>query len=564
MKPFSLLLMFLVMLLAGVASLAADFKVNYAAMVSTSLHAKQPAIYTDGQIKISLPDGYGGRYVAGEFSTIQGVQRNHLAHLLADNTVDPSWFPNPDGRVDSLVMTGNNLFVQGKFHNIAGQQRLGLAKFNTANGQVTPWNPNADNIVCTMALSGNILYVGGWFVYIGGQSRSALAALDVNTGLATNWNPNPILHNGHCSVRTILINGNTIYIGGAFSNVGGQPRSMIAAVSATTGQVTSLNPGANTSVLGLGLSGNILYAVGSFTTFGGFNRGCGAAVDISTGLVTSWNPNAYGGGNTTINDIAILGSTIYVGGVFTNIGGQPRSYLAALNANTATPTAWNPNPDNEVYTICISGSTIYVGGRFTHVGGQLRRSIAALDINTGRATNWNPNADQSVAKIRTVGTKVYAAGLFLNIGGQIRYSIGILDSATGLATPWSANADFRIFDIALSGNTIYAGGEFRTIGGQARGRIAAIELSPSTSLQPDLNNPTLTLHPNPATTSVAISLSTGHLKQVEVLDQLGRVVLVASTLPGNSLDISGLAAGTYMVKVSTENGVATKRLAVVR
>jgi hypothetical protein len=76
--------------------------------------------------------------------------------------------------------------------------------------------------------------------------------------------------------------------------------------------------------------------------------------------------------------------------------------------------------------------------------------------------------------------------------------------------------------------------------------------------------PVLTLRPNPATTQVQIHLTAGTLNQVSVMDQLGRTVLSTTTLNGDVLDISGLAAGSYVVRVMTETGVVTQRLAVVR
>jgi hypothetical protein len=60
-------------------------------------------------------------------------------------------------------------------------------------------------------------------------------------------------------------------------------------------------------------------------------------------------------------------TTVYAGGDFTRIGGQPRAILAALPAASATPTAWSPywklDPAHPqlIYDICLSpdGSRLY-------------------------------------------------------------------------------------------------------------------------------------------------------------------------------------------------------------
>src|SRR5207244_484027 len=96
--------------------------------------------------------------------------------------------------------------------------------------------------------------------------------------------------------------------------------------------------------------------------------------------------------NGGVSALAVSGSTVYAGGSFTSIGGQPRSRAAALDAATGLATAWNPGASDRVLALAVSGSTVYAGGFFTNVGGQLRKYVAALDAATGLAIAWNPAA----------------------------------------------------------------------------------------------------------------------------------------------------------------------------
>ena len=85
------------------------------------------------------------------------------------------------------------------------------------------------------------------------------------------------------------------------------------------------------------------------------------------------------------------------GGAFTNIGGQPRFGIAAIDAATGSATSWNPSfGGGEVFALAVSGSIVYVGGDFTIIGGQSRYNIAALDTTTGLATSLNPDTDYEV------------------------------------------------------------------------------------------------------------------------------------------------------------------------
>ena len=42
-----------------------------------------------------------------------------------------------------------------------------------------------------------------------------------------------------------------------------------------------------------------------------------------------------------------------------------------------------------MYALAVSGTKVYAGGIFTTIGDQTRKYIAALDAATGLATAWN-------------------------------------------------------------------------------------------------------------------------------------------------------------------------------
>src|SRR5205807_1597512 len=118
------------------------------------------------------------------------------------------------------------------------------------------------------------------------------------------------------------------------------------------------------------VNGSTIYAGGAFTSIGGQTRNSIAAVDATTGLATSWDPNATG----TVYALAVNGPAVYAGGTFSNIGGQARNNIAALDAASASATAWNPNANNTVFALLVDASaastTVYAGGDFTSIGGQ--------------------------------------------------------------------------------------------------------------------------------------------------------------------------------------------------
>ena len=127
--------------------------------------------------------------------------------------------------------------------------------------------------------------------------------------------------------------------------------------------------------------GETIYIGGSFTQVG---RATGGAVAIDTGTGAAQHPYPKVVGS--VHAVAPDGSGgWYLGGSFGAIRGQARSGIAHVDAGGAL-TAWNPNANGTVYALAVSGGTVYVGGLFTSIGGQPRNYIAALDVVSGAAT----------------------------------------------------------------------------------------------------------------------------------------------------------------------------------
>jgi len=115
---------------------------------------------------------------------------------LHTGTVDPAWTLRPVGEVKTLVATESTLYAGGRFASVSGTlggvpfapiARNGAMAVDLAALQVTPWNPgpvdplNGDN-VRAMALAGNSMYLGGSFTAVGGQPRGGFARVDLSTG----------------------------------------------------------------------------------------------------------------------------------------------------------------------------------------------------------------------------------------------------------------------------------------------------------------------------------------------------------------------------------------------
>jgi hypothetical protein len=400
----------------------------------------------DGDVTALIPDGSGGWFLGGFFTRVGSLPRAGLAHVLRTGEV-ADWSPRVKGWVSVLALRENLLYIGGSFTEIDGVSRNNAAAVDIRTSAITNWNPDATGgpgasgpAVGVIVPQGNTVFVGGWFSRIGGADRTCIAELDAETGRATSWRGDVI-----GLVRAIVVHGNTVFVGGDFTQAGGQPRERVAELDARTGHVTAWNPG----------------------------------VGISR--------TEYGGHDEYVATLRLVGSTLYVGGLFRRAGGQPRGSLAALDTKTGAPTEWNPNPvENEypriptIAAMAVRGRNLYVAGEFSQIGEQFRYNVAALDLGSGVATDWVPRGSNWVSALALDQGVVLAAGVGAAVWDwQLRNRVAAFDAITGHLLPFDPGAN-SYFDgppaIAVQGNTVYLGGAFRYVDGQPRGCLAAVDL----------------------------------------------------------------------------------------
>jgi hypothetical protein len=205
-----------------------------------------------------------------------------------------------------------------------------------------------------------------------------------------------------------------------------------------------------------------------------------------------------------------------------------------------------------VDAIAVKDDTVYVGGLFSTMGGQPRRNLAAIDGRTGLATDWHPILGPGVGgnysdvqALQLQGNTLYAGGFFGSVNGVTRNYLAALDATTGAVVPgWDPNPDGIIWAMTLGPQTVYAAGGYERMNGVPVGSIAALNAVPTTSIPPAFGS--LTVIPNPVYSSAALRFALAGPASVTlaVFDVQGR--RMATLLNG-----SPLASGEHTVPVAT-------------
>lgn len=326
------------------------------------------------------------------------------------------------------------------------------------------------------------------------------------------------------AVRAVLVVGDTIYVGGSFTQVrgpNGTPvvnRANLAAFDRVSGVLrTGFSADTNNVVRSLATDGTALYAGGSFTTIRGLARSRIAKVDLASGAVSAWTANVNG----IAYSIGVSGNRLYAGGTFSIAANQPRSRLAAFDTTSGALDAFNPGADNTVNALAFSPDqqTVYVGGNFANIAGTARPWLAALtragairpiafqyltyqilDLDVSpdgsrvfaaqggfgnQATSYNAVTGQrqwfqvaegDVQTVRYAGGEVYF-GFHEGFAGNFDVRMRAADAQTGaLDTAFlpTINSFWGVWDITSTYDQLVIGGEFTRVNGVNQQGVAIL------------------------------------------------------------------------------------------
>ena len=461
-------------------------------------------------------DGAGGWYVAEWAQYIDTGYKVAVRHVRSDGSIDPAWMPalfDAGASIYSLVAAGGRVYVAGSFSTVNGVNHVGPVALDGASGAVLPWvlptrttgapygvlfataadgrvyfpvqatppdilavdgatglrlpfqpelPPSVVSIAQTAATSTRVFAVGegcgaggtgqgvcafdaatgarvwSWSatapayvtgvwsgssqVYVWTRNPEALYALDAATGAATTWAVPDI-----GVVFDLVEAGGRVYV----TATRGQGSLRAFAFDATTAAAIDWSPlieGPQT----LAAHGDRIALGGGFRTAGGIRRRHLVALDLDTGRPTAVQPAEPFG---AVNALATYGDIVFAG----MESAVPEVY--AFSAASGRKYAWGVVPNGRPLALVVAGQTLYIGGFFSQLSGQNRGFLGAVDLSTGVLLPWNPELNFEVSEMTASSTRLYVAG---RVGGPYGSTIGnaAFDLATRRRLPFDAPLQF--------------------------------------------------------------------------------------------------------------------------
>ncbi len=289
------------------------------------------------------------------------------------------------------------------------------------------------------------------------------------------------------TIRALVLSGTTLYAGGDAD---------LLAINTLTGSVERVGTSVS-GVFALGVAGSTLYVGGQFTDIDGdADFHYLVAFDMTTPegvLIETFLPDLNGG---PVRGLLPAGGRLYVGGDFTTVNGlvdtDHQSIVAVDTTTGSVVGAFSAHTNGSVASFVLDGTTLYAGGDFTEANGDTdyQYFVAFSTTDGSLVSGFQPVLDGSINSIVRDGTTLYAGGFFSSIeNDESRTNIGAFDTTTGESLMFPFATESTVNTVALSSGSLYAAGSFSTLN-IIRNRIAAYDIATGdlTSFDPNVND----------------------------------------------------------------------------
>lgn len=328
----------------------------------------------------------------------------------ATGAVLPGFTP-PATVVTDVVLAAGQLFAAGFSANGSNAQVTAL---DPLTGAATGWSQLSSDIRC---IAGDGVRVAVCAGSVGGVMARGLAAIDLNTGRAV-----PTADFGQISVNALHAIGDVIVVSAYLTSTASYS---LRAFSASTGAIYPWSIDLNSGVMVFASTARTLFGGGSFTAVDGQPRRGLLAIDLATASLSPLSQGVLG----SISAIGASQGRLYAFGP--NAAGGPGQPTVAFDADTLSPLPFAPSPPPG----SVRGFAFAPGRVLTAGGINVPRVAAewfALDGGTPIDAGNGTVLDFDASSVSQVDTRIAMVG---RRNGSLGFA-AILDARTGRAALW--------------------------------------------------------------------------------------------------------------------------------
>ncbi len=427
-------------------------------------------------------------FIAGSFTSYQGVSRTNLAIVNSNGSLDAtvlstSIYPIGSEIYCSNLDASNNIIYSGNFNNSITQRNNNVEKLTSSFNIDVIFNPTfgADGTVKIFATQpdGKII-IGGAFASYNMAGRSRIARLTVNGELDNTFTVGTGLNNDVNDIA-IQTNGNIIAVGN-FTNYNTTNVNRIVRIDATgaidAAFATNIGTGANGEIntIALQSDGKIIIG-GNFTSFNGNTSNYIARLNANGTFDNTFNIGTGAFGLIRVIRIQSDGK-ILLGGDFQFFNGVAAGRVLRLNSDGTTDNTFNTGgsgANGSIYDIVVaSNGSIWVAGEMSVYNGVFCSTLIKLTSLGSRDFSFTPNAIGYAYFVNLYDNGKVLVGMGQDLGGLANALVWLNSNGIIDTTIFNLNGIISKGKLLGNGNKILLAGSFTSVRNVNRNRIARI------------------------------------------------------------------------------------------
>ena len=341
------------------------------------------------------------------------------AAIFVGNTPAVAW--GVDGPVFAVRMVGDTVLVGGRFQNAVAPDgttvpRRNLAAFSFSTGALrTDWRADTNGVVRAIAVAGESVWVGGAFTAVGGRTHRNLAKVSLATGAVDSaFTAGFSNAAGGSTVRALIVDEFYLFAGGTFSRVNGRtdhPR-LVKLGRARGAIVNAFQARPDSAIWSMARTrpGAPLYIGGPIRKVNGVNRNGLAAVSSATGRLVGPFFGGFTGPGTLSLAVSPDGSSVY--------GASTANRCVAWRTSNGT-FRWSVRTGGNAQAVRVHRGVTYCGFHDHFLLDETRKAVAINSFTGVVDDDWRPsiNSFYGVRAITVSDAGLVLAGSFTRVSG---------------------------------------------------------------------------------------------------------------------------------------------------
>jgi N-acetylneuraminic acid mutarotase len=310
---------------------------------------------------------------------------------------------------------------------------------------------------------------------------------------------------------------------------------------------------------------------GKLYTFGAESDSVANKVDVFDPVTNLWSNIPYTGTFTSRSGF----TASEVNGKIYTIGGEKKGTLSTLEVFDPITATWSTPETRGAFIARSSHTASVVGGKIYVLGGDITGVNGKIQIFDPETKSWSTPTTSGVFTPRVSLTSSVLNGKIYAIGGyNFATKINVLEVFDPVVNAWSTPSTTGKFTARTNMTSSVVDNKIYVIGGYEffnnQGSTFFFPGNHNEVLTPSSENvryeffKNITIYPNPTTSIITTNGVTENIMNLSISNTLGEKVMDLKN-PHNqdfTLDLSKLVPGTYYIRFSSANAVATKKILV--